>query len=388
MLKEDLDKLSQPYNNASAGASRDNFADAIGITLPNTRILLREVFSDLNTTTFGISWWNSYAALGTKRRIAISDHTYLCIRALEENLVEAKLHLMEAKGAWKARNDFVADAVAIGANGEPSVKVPPRNSALDDMHDQLDDIHVAGFLRAIGSTLDCLGATIAAVLAVPVGLLKSDLDKALKKLESLPSPTNEGQKIQVEFREFFKSLLTQVGPEGWLKWTLDFRNMYVHRGRRLHMSSLSPKAIQGKSGPLRDLKGKVILRTTTTKQLPQDPGLSEVEALLDSSRAPVLEEGEDSTLLGILESTVQLIDKTSAQLLQVWQMRRRSPALLEQPRAQWSEFPSGAVTTFKGYRPGSAPYSPTRLVTGLDMVKRMQAAALTNEDRKKWDQFD
>jgi len=60
-----------------------------------------EIFDDLDGHVFSVGWWAP--APGTSRRILISDHLYNCVHSVEPNLIEARLHLLEAMDCWDQR---------------------------------------------------------------------------------------------------------------------------------------------------------------------------------------------------------------------------------------------------------------------------------------------
>jgi hypothetical protein len=120
---------------------------------------------------YGIGWWAPPP--GTSRRILISDQLYACTRSAADNLIEAALHRLEFQDFTAQESDRVANALTF-QNGEPIVKVPRRNSPLEDVGTQLVRLHVAGTVRALSGALDCLAGTIIGVAAIPLSILRSD----------------------------------------------------------------------------------------------------------------------------------------------------------------------------------------------------------------------
>ena len=102
MRSEDLRSLEQPYPQTGGvrRSSADAFADALGVDVPDLRSLRRELRGDLDDTVgiFGIGWWFPHP--GTQRRILISDYLIMASESVETNLIEAKLHYLEALSAW------------------------------------------------------------------------------------------------------------------------------------------------------------------------------------------------------------------------------------------------------------------------------------------------
>src|SRR5207245_10122775 len=68
----------------------------------------------------------------TSRRILISDHLYNCVRSVESNLIEARLHLIEAIDFWERESDFHARAVSITRDG--NLEVDRKSTRLNSSH--------------------------------------------------------------------------------------------------------------------------------------------------------------------------------------------------------------------------------------------------------------
>ena len=71
----------------------------------------RPYYTSTDRARLLLGWWAPYP--GTSRRILISDHLYNCVRSVETNLVEARLHLIEAMDFWERESDFHARAVSM-----------------------------------------------------------------------------------------------------------------------------------------------------------------------------------------------------------------------------------------------------------------------------------
>jgi len=160
---------------------------------------------------------------------------------------------------------------------------------------------VAGFFRAIVGTLDCLGATIVGVAALPTRILTADLASARAAFQSRKLP-EAGRAIQMELFTHVENAVERVGPAGWLKWATDFRNMLVHRARRMEVLQS-----QRRESPILDAVGRSIVRAETTIQLPADPGRSEIEVMFHRPNALVLTEAAQDTLEGVMASTLGFV---------------------------------------------------------------------------------
>ncbi len=174
MRKEEIGKLGLPYSNSASPVDR-RFNSGIGADVPSSKRIVEELLDDLDEHLFGIRWWKS---LPDEERILIGDYMYQCAEGIETNLIEAKLHIFEWLDAREKENKRIENAVSVNSDGAVQVKLPPAKSPLDDLPSKMDAMHICGFFRAIGSSLDCLAAIIIAVLALPISLRKASIGLA------------------------------------------------------------------------------------------------------------------------------------------------------------------------------------------------------------------
>lgn len=370
MRKEDIKKLEKPYTDAKTATDR-RFHAAIEADVPSAGVLVNEILNDLDTTTLGIRWW---ATLPDEERILISDYLYQCASGIETNLVEAKLHYLELLGIRPEQNKRIADAVSIRA-GKFDMKIPARKSPLDELHDKLEGLHLSGFFRSVGSSLDCLGATIIGVLALPKSLRKSYISTAERTLKELVDKGTASQ-LELGFYDFYQQTKSAVGPDDWLKWATQYRNLLVHRGRQIWHHQLTPR-----NHGLLDHMGNEIVRTDQTTHLAKYPDKSDVESLI-TSKYIILDEDADTTLQGIFNSCRNLQEKVCERLVSIWQDRRNNPSYVEQPLSQWSEL--SKTTNFKGYKPSKKPLAFDLGAVGSALSKRFLAASVDDKRRKMW----
>ena len=154
--------MSEEY---SAGEPREGrLARALHVDMPVWRQLGDAILSDFNDHVCGVGWWAPEP--GTSRRILMSDHLYNCVRSVEANLIEARLHLFEAMDCWERESDFHARAVSVNTDGTLKVEMPDRRRPLDEITSTMGTLHIVGFIRAIAGALDCFGASVVGVTAV------------------------------------------------------------------------------------------------------------------------------------------------------------------------------------------------------------------------------
>jgi len=292
-------------------------------------------------------------------------------------LTEAALHLLEAVDCWDKESDFIADCISIDSDGKPLMKIPNRRCPEDDLASRMATLHSVGCFRALVGALDCLGASIIGVLALPENIQRADLKVARKALQG------SRQHLHTHFLGKLDQTIKDAGPEGWLEWVTDYRNMVVHRGRRMHITQVVPRRPL-----LYDSMGKVIPRMVTAEHLPSDPCRSQVEAFLDISRTPVLTEHAEATMRGALESCAFLVRKACSELEGAWKTRKANPSLLNQPRQNWPGGYPSSSTGFGGYRPETLPNDATLIVSQLDTERQFKSAALSDDLRHRWNTFD
>src|SRR5262249_40569472 len=97
MRDEDLQRLAVPYPRDGRSAD-DHFHEKLGVTVQASISLAQMIFDDLDVSVGGVGWWSPHP--GKKRRILVADYLFQAAQSIATNLVEAKLHLLEALGAW------------------------------------------------------------------------------------------------------------------------------------------------------------------------------------------------------------------------------------------------------------------------------------------------
>jgi len=159
--------------------------------------------------------------------------------------------------------------------------------------------------------------------------------------------------MQARFAAMFEAGIAAAGPPGWLDWTLDFRNMLVHRGRRFEFGQFVPRSPTLYGANARDCCGRAASRS-----FPATPAGPDVEVFLDTPWTLVLTEEAEQTLQGLIGSTKALLETTAERSLDLWCWRRNHPASLPQPAAQWPNGRSTRSTGFNGYAPGTLELVP------------------------------
>jgi hypothetical protein len=370
--KEDLQRLSEPYTESKADIDR-RFNSAIGADIPSVTRLTEEIFNDLDEVSLGISWWRS---LPDHERILISDYLYQCVTSIEVNVAEAKLHLMEWTDVREKLNKRNADVMQKDIWGRIYPRAPISKAPIDNLPDRLEALHICGFLRAIGSSLDCLGAVITGVLGLNSTLRRTDIRKAEKAL-SKATASAAGSNLQTEFAKFYKQLKESIGVGDWLEWADQYRNMFVHRGRRMTFSQ-----IVRSDTVILDAQGHVVPRARIVLHLAKYPDRSEVEALIKGPETTLSEDAE-ITLEGIFRSCRDLHEHTCEKLIAIWNERRNNPNLIQQPASQWDT--NIRSCQFSGYQPNT-PFSRGDFIMSHPIFYRRFVAASIDDARVSlWD---
>ena len=270
MRAADLARLSQPFPGGPDTSGRPP-ATALGVEVPPWDELEERIFADLTTDApYGVGWWAPHP--GTSRRILISDQLYACTASVSANLVEAGIHLLELLDAIEREDDFHVDAIRF-IEGEPTIRMRPRMTPLEALGPELVRMHEAGVARALSGALDCAAGSIIGVMALPRNILKADFTGVVRYLRERKNwQQTEGDNYQRVFLADLNAMIDNAGPAGWFDWLLSFRNMLVHRGRRLEISQILPR------GPGRlDESGTPVFRARVATHLPLQPERSDVD---------------------------------------------------------------------------------------------------------------
>lgn len=376
MKPQEATRLREPYPSDNRLSPEDSWAKALGVDLPGLRALYAAIGADLDLRCFGIGWWHNH--LDPKRRILISDYLHQTVRSVQINLVEARLHQLEIEDLVEssgARTRLIADA-----NNRPVVAHAPAKCALDDLQVPLLDMHVAGFFRAIGSTLDCLASAAIGTAGLRVGILKADLGslrRELSRLEKEGDPDSVAKTLRVKW----PLALSETGDAEWVDWALGFRNTLVHRARRMIYTTLRPTSIVwiGPDSP--------VAQTEALHMLPSQPHMSEIDSFRDATSTPVLTEDLGTTIRNISNHCIALAAQGGSLLHELWMWRRVHPERIRQPSEQWPRSERPAPSVFGGFWPDTLKYDPGAFFVDPTTVRRMEAAALTDAHRHLWDSW-
>jgi hypothetical protein len=210
------------------------------------------------------------------------------------------------------------------------------------------------------------------------GSFTRDLLNTLEKLPTRPLAETKAQRIQGDFRDAFFEELRAAGPDHWNDWVIGFRNMLVHRGRRMGASALVPRSM---APP----------RAGIERVMPSEPELSQVEAwarwgdLIGCGQGSyVLRERAEETLRRALGAVGRLAARSCEHLLGTWRARRADPIVLPQPSEQWPKIPGIDPSGFEGFMPGSFEQQTDAMIGSPGMQRRMRVAAVDTGSSHLW----
>lgn len=387
------DALTSTFEGSIDPADADDaqrlFEQRAGVYVAAAHDLMNEIANDLDPSRFGIGWWAPHP--DDKRRIFISDYLLQCATSVSNNTVEAALHLSSAHHAHAAASEQMAHAVVLRRVGPEDyagdVKLPKPVTLVDMLPAKLADLHVGGFFRAVGSTLDTVAAVAIAVGAFERSIVRADFRQFVDYLNKTSFTTPARGYLQQRIKDTITDVVRKAGPAGWLDWTLRFRNMLVHRGRRTQFYNIAREP-----GPfLYSPDGTPMPRARLVMHLARDPQNSDLQAFFGGNAVPsrptnVLEEDGIRALRSTLDAVMFVVKELSVLLLGVWRERRATPELLTQPCGQW---PHLAIhpDIFGGFEPNTSPVAPAAMLASRLNVRRLKAAAVDTPNRPRWKTF-
>ena len=344
---------------------------------PHLSALADEVWEDLDPEHFGLKWMKGDSAV----RILLSDHLAGALESVGSNLNDAAYHL----SAFETASSAVERATLVHLRrnwqkGEP-LELSPSLTKRIDRHYLEFDTNISVFFRATGGSMDNLGVVIAIIGALPVELVQTFTWRQLWA----PDANGKSSSTSAEqdgLREWVRLAGQAAGPPGWLDWTLDLREMVVHRPRRIWLTRII-------ADPNRDGRP---LRAHHHLMLPREPGLTNIEIMREGGdlAGALLSEPAQTTMAGVIDSTRRLVDACCAYLLSLYERRRAEPSLLQQPSSQWrmgSITPRRHAQPFVGYEVGSVDPPSIEDSKHLHpaLGERLQAGAVANDEaRAQW----
>ena len=193
--------------------------EALGLRLEETRALTAALDAELSADAWGYAQLSDIS--DEVQRATVSDQIRSAAHGVGENLIEARLHELEV-------------AELVGPNG---LTMPCTNASINDhLRNDRVEMHTVGFVRAFGSTLDCLAAVLVGAVRAPLSLRFADMGR-LAQFDPAADAKFVPEDVPDAQREAWAELvallddLRQREPAGWYVWGLETRNAMLHRGR-------------------------------------------------------------------------------------------------------------------------------------------------------------
>jgi hypothetical protein len=316
---------------------------------------------DLSGSDYGIGWWKSYPSLNRQNRILISDQLVSCARDTVTNVIEAYCYRLEFDEAVHDFEQYMKRGIQ-----RNRTRVPAPRNLYDDLSYFRLSANLAGVLRALGSSLDCLAGSIVGVAGLPTDIVRVSMHSATESLQKQSKTVARLQQLHDDLAQCESG----AGPTGWMAWLLAMRNTVVHRGRRVVTFNVT-----------RSEYGEPQI----SLEFPRSPELTEVEEIVYAGGYVASQFGTpaDEFLSRLANSMCRYTNSVAALLIELWNERKRSPQLISQPPKQWKD-PTKLIDPIPKFSGYDIP-AFTGVVRGVaasdEMSTRLHAAALTYQDR-------
>lgn len=333
--------------------------------------LYKELFTDLDLARGGFGWW--HGRLDQARGILAGDYLLSVCEQVSQCLARAAWHEKTFNEAWYAEARWMRAALATGRE-----QALHERSDMDEQRAVRIETSLDGFFQACGSVLDNLAALAIGTLGINKDVVTADwavIGRAAGGEARLLQPVaTPGRLAQDEALKRIQHCAAS-GPNGWLRWTIDMRNLLVHRARRTQFRYFY--RMRRSTGPGLEY---VLLLT-------RDPQLTEVEAFVLGAgiESLTLREHAGETMAGVLDRLNALTGEATAVFTQMWTARRNDPALIPPPEGLWKQlYPAKRdLSGFNGFS-STVPLTEGEIRVPPDTARRFQAAKVLDGSRDVW----
>jgi hypothetical protein len=331
--------------------------------------LYAELSQDLDLGRGGFGWW--FGHMKQPAVIFASDYLLSTAEQVGRCIEHAAWHESVFAQSWYPEARWFREQMA----GPPEAR--GSRSELDVNRHARIEAALVGFFQSCGSALDSLAALVIGVLGVKTDLVRASwpaLARDVAGSDRLLEGPGAGRGVQDEALEAILRAAASE-PSGWLGWTLDTRNLMVHRAKRIEIRHFYRPRVRGSTIEY------VLL-------LPRNPQLTEMEAFVlgPGIENLVMREHAGELMSGVLSRLESLVSNVLAVLTQVWEQRRSEPDLIRQPAAQWKLlYPKQRdLSGFSGFDP-TIPALGGEMQAAPVMARRFQAAKVLDGDRAFWE---
>jgi hypothetical protein len=261
-----------------------------------------------------------------------------------ENLLEARLH-----------QERLAERAGDGISFPTKTTVKSRIREGAEM-----DMEIAGWARALCSSLDCLAACAIGILRIPLSIQRAQLSN-LNSIPDLKKKATPAQ--QSAWQELFDllDLNRRKPPDHWFDWFNGMRVLTVHRARQVRLllqrtkKPDAPQLAVVAEDPMAELKASARFDL----HLRQRPGLPDLQDLATVKKVEDLWIGESAqtTLPGVFQATNELIEGVAEFLLHQWEAIEGHVDDFPPPIKKW-ELDRAAPPEFAGITQMKSGYRP------------------------------
>lgn len=346
----------------NAGEVEDAKLAALGLEMPATDGLAVRLRDDFRSEHYGYEYFAS--ATDPVIRAVASARLRAAVSGIGRNLLEARLH-----------EHGIHDAVGPNGVGWRGGTTTIREEI---QRDHLE-LHLVGFLRAVGSVFDCAAAVLVGVARIPVSIVRADINNLLcldtsRLLRRVP----DAPATQLESWEAAADVVrtgAASGPEDWLTWALEMRNAYVHRGRaslrfhNRHSRLAAPIFVETSDPP------QALVRYDP--YLIRRPWLNDMQNLLHHPfRDQLLPEPAQNTVTACRRQLVGWCETVSRWVLETWSDRDLQMSLRVHAES-WEEH--ATVSSFSGFSDGSPREGDLLIISPNEMELVQTAKRLVEE---------
>lgn len=340
---------------ANADQKRQEVVARLGVALPHASELAERLLKSISSEAGGLPFFED---LPFHVRAVVSDQLVGAARAIEVNLVEARIH--------------ESNRAAIGEGGFGF----PVTSADHERAIRYEAEGVA-FFRAVGSALDCFAAVVVGLLRVPVSIRRASFGDVLR-VDPRNAPDEELKRIWGELRKLIAREANS--PTDWLAWTLEMRHAVMHRARLMHILVARPTESLPLALPAQVAAELVRERLRADSHFRRKPWLPDMQHLADAQAVAddaILREPEAVTLRGIADATNRLVELCSACLLDNWAIIEKSD--IPSPVGVWLPEAEKEID-FRGFIPDHELPPMSAMVISPRDSERVRLAIRLRED--------
>jgi hypothetical protein len=302
---------------------RWNVLRANGISVEHLRLLLEQLQGDFSVEACGFTAFHRIP--DEKQRAVVSDQICQSAYAITENLLEAKLHQKQLEAI----------------QGPQGVSLPKRDIAEETVERGAEmDMAITGSVRAMGSALDCLGATAIGVLRMPTSITKASFGALVKNFPKSKAAKSANRKQVRAWGDWLRLVENhkRMQPTDWFDWLEAMRNVNIHRGRQVHTLMQRLRApdepqflvLDQKPGDLTLSAARFILH------LRNRPGLPDMQDFITAEKGRLwLSEAATITLPGLLSTVNALVEEASQFLLSWWTYAEKWGRFFPPPVDAW-----------------------------------------------------